>query len=69
SLEEKGLVKREEATYEGNRTYFIDTPEADYSLLLAGNMLSPFVGSDDVDPIESDAFTQWILELSAEENS
>lgn len=69
SLEEKDLILREEATYEGHSTYYLKSPFPDYSLLLAGDMLSPFVGNDDLDPIESDAFTQWILELAAEENA
>ncbi|MDY6779572.1 MAG: MarR family transcriptional regulator [Halobacteria archaeon] len=68
SLEEEDLIRREEVAYEGNRTYLIrpKNQSRDYSLLVAGEMLSPFVGTDDIDPIESDAFTQWILELSAE---
>lgn len=69
SLEEKDLIEREEATYDGHRTYLLKSPLPDYSLLLAGDMLSPFVGNDDLDPVESDAFTQWILELAAEKNA
>ncbi len=68
NLEDDELVIREEATHEGHRTYLVRPTrrDRDYTLLLAGNMLSPFVGSDEMDPIESDAFTQWILELSAD---
>ena len=68
-LEDRGIVEREDATHEGHTTYLIKPTqlELDYSLLLAGDMLSPFAGAEDIDPIESDAFTQWILELAAEE--
>lgn len=38
----------------------------DFSLLMAGDMLSPFVGEDDIDP-QSGAFTQWIMKLAYEE--
>lgn len=68
SLAEKGLVEREETVYEGHNTYFI-TPIArdlDFSLLMAGDMLSPFIGEEEVDP-ESDAFSQWIMNLAYSE--
>lgn len=35
----------------------------DFSLLMAGDMLSPFVGEENVDP-QSDAFSQWIMSLA-----
>jgi DNA-binding MarR family transcriptional regulator len=68
SLAEKGLVQREETVYEGHNTYFI-TPAArdlDFSLLMAGDMLSPFIGDEEVDP-HSDAFSQWVMNLAYEE--
>lgn len=68
TLQERGLIEREESVYDGHRTYFL-TPQnvkLDYSLLVAGDMLSPFIGNEDLDPIESDAFTQWVLELAYE---
>jgi len=67
SLLEDGLVNREEAVYEGHRTYHISpaTRDLDFSLLMADDMLSPFVGEDDVDP-RSDAFSQWIMNLAYE---
>jgi hypothetical protein len=35
---------------------------------MAGNRLSPLVGTDgDIDPIEAEAFTQWLFELTQEE--
>jgi hypothetical protein len=70
ALEEAGLVERESAVYQGNTTYYL-TPvirdeDLDFSLLMAGDMLSPFVGEEDVDP-RSDAFSQWIMNLVYEE--
>jgi hypothetical protein len=68
ALLEDGLVNREEAVYQGHRTYFVSpaTRDLDFSLLMAGDMLSPFVGEDDIDP-RSDAFSQWIMNLAYEE--
>jgi DNA-binding MarR family transcriptional regulator len=68
SLSENGLIEREEATYKGNRTYHL-APAArdlDFSLLMAGDQLSPFVDEEDVDP-QDDAFSQWIMSLAFEE--
>ena len=67
SLLEKNLVEREETVYEGHNTYFI-TPTArdlDFTLLMAGDMLSPFIGEEEIDP-NSDAFSQWIMNLAYE---
>jgi DNA-binding MarR family transcriptional regulator len=68
SLAEKGLIRREEATYQGNRTYHLSPRprDLDFSLLMAGDMLSPFVGEENVDP-RDDAFSQWIMSLAFEE--
>ena len=70
SLEEVGLVEREKAVYEGNTTYLIKPvirdEDLEYAFLMAGDMLSPFVGEEDVDP-RSDAFSQWIMNLVYEE--
>ncbi|GAA0265934.1 helix-turn-helix transcriptional regulator [Halobacterium noricense] len=69
-LEEKGFVEREETVHEGNTTYLItpviDERALDFSLLMAGEMLSPFVGEEEVDA-QSDAFSQWIMNLAYEE--
>lgn len=68
SLLEKEMIQREEAVYEGHRTYYL-TPLAkdlDFSLLMAGDRLSPFVGEEDVDPL-GDAFSQWIMTLAYED--
>ena len=67
-LVEKELVGREETVYKGHNTYFI-TPTArdlDFTLLMAGDMLSPFIGEEEVDP-NSDAFSQWIMNLAYQE--
>ena len=65
TLVEKELVDREETVYNGHNTYYI-TPTArdlDFTLLMAGDMLSPFIGEEEVDP-NSDAFSQWIMSLA-----
>ncbi|MFC7155064.1 helix-turn-helix transcriptional regulator [Halomarina halobia] len=65
SLVEKDLIDREETVYEGHNTYYL-TPTAkdlDFSLLMAGDMLSPFVADDELDT-RSDAFSQWIMRLA-----
>jgi DNA-binding MarR family transcriptional regulator len=68
SLVEQDLIDREDAVYAGHNTYLL-TPTArdlDFSLLMAGDMLSPFIGEEEVDP-ESDAFSQWLMNLAYEE--
>jgi len=62
------LIEREETVYQGHNTYLL-TPTArdlDFSLLMAGDMLSPFIGEEEIDP-ESDAFSQWLMNLAYEE--
>jgi len=68
SLADKGLIQREETVYQGHNTYHL-TPaprDLDFSLLMAGDMLSPFIGDEEVDP-HSDAFSQWVMNLAYEE--
>jgi predicted transcriptional regulator len=70
SLEEADLIEREQTVHEGNTTYYV-TPvrhdeDMDFSTLMAGDMLSPFVGEEEVDP-QSDAFSQWIMNLAYED--
>jgi len=68
SLAKQGLIQREEAVYEGHNTYLL-TPaprDLEFSLLMAGDMLPPFVGDEEVDP-NSDAFSQWLMNLAYEE--
>jgi len=68
SLVEKDLVNREEAVYKGHNTYFISPTarDLDFRLLMAGDMISPFVGEEEVDP-NSNTFSQWIMNLAYEE--
>ena len=69
-LEDLGLVERSETVYQGHNTYHItpvlDPRDLDFSLLMAGDMLSPFVGDEEIDP-QSDAFSQWVMSLAYEE--
>ena len=70
SLEEKGLIEREETVYDGHNTYFIepvlDPMDLDFGLLMAGDMLSPFIGDEEVNP-HNDRFTGWIMNLAYED--
>ena len=67
-LGELGLINREETVYQGHNTYFLEPAarDLDFSLLMAGDMLSPFIGEEDIDP-QSDAFSQWLMNLAYEE--
>jgi len=68
SLVEEDLVEREETVYDGHNTYYI-TPmsrDLDFSLLMAGETLSPFVADEDADA-NDDAFSRWIMNLAYEE--
>jgi DNA-binding MarR family transcriptional regulator len=69
-LEKAGLVDREETVYDGHNTYFISPTarDLDFSLLMAGDMLSPFIGEEEVDA-NGDAFSQWVMNLAYEEYS
>jgi DNA-binding MarR family transcriptional regulator len=68
SLVEKDLIEREETVYQGHNTYYLTPMARDlkFSLLMAGDRLSPFVGDEEIDP-HSDAFTQWLMSLAYEE--
>lgn len=69
-LEEMELVERTETVYDGHNTYYIapvlDPRDLDFALLMAGDLLSPFVGDEEIDP-QSDAFSQWVMTLAYEE--
>ena len=68
SLTEQDLIQREETVYDGHNTYHL-TPaprDLDFSLLMAGDMLSPFVGDDEVNA-HSDTFSQFVMNLAYEE--
>ncbi|MXR52135.1 MarR family transcriptional regulator [Halovenus sp. WSH3] len=68
SLVEKDLIDREETVHEGHNTYYLSPTAADldFSLLMAGDMLSPFIGDEEIDE-QSDAFSQWVMNLAYEE--
>lgn len=66
-LAQNELIERHDTVYNGHNTYLL-TPAArdlDFSLLMAGDMLSPFVGEEEIDA-QSDAFSQWIMNLAYE---
>lgn len=65
ALVEAELIKRQEAVYQGHTTYFLEPAprDLDFSLLMAGDMLSPFIGEEDIDA-RSDAFSQWVMNLA-----
>ena len=68
SLDEKGLIERKKAKNENNRQSYElkiakkDPKELDFSLLMAGNYMSPFIGEDKID-IHSEQFNQWLMNL------
>ncbi len=68
TLLDQELIRREETVYQGHNTYYLmpAAEDLDFSLLMAGDMLSPFVGEEELDP-QSDAFSQWIMNLVYEE--
>ncbi|MGQ4555923.1 MarR family transcriptional regulator [Halobellus sp. GM3] len=63
-----GLIEREETVYDGHNTYHLEPAARDlnFSLLMAGDMLSPFIGEEEINP-NSDAFSQWLMNLAYEE--
>jgi len=68
ALANKELIQREETVYEGHNTYYL-TPaprDLDFSLLMAGDQLSPFIGDEEVDA-RGDAFSQWVMSLAYNE--
>ena len=68
SLVQSGLIERSDTIYEGHNTYYLEPTARDlnFSLLMAGDMLSPFIGEEEVDA-RSDAFSQWLMNLAYEE--
>ncbi len=67
TLLEEELIERFETVYKGNRTYFLRpiSRDLDFSLLMAGDMLSPLIGEESVDET-SDRFSQWVMQLAFE---
>ncbi|WP_436924550.1 helix-turn-helix transcriptional regulator [Halosimplex amylolyticum] len=68
SLADQDLIQREETVYNGHNTYYLEPAarDLDFSLLMAGDMLSPFVGDDEVNA-HSDTFSQFVMKLAYEE--
>ncbi|MFD1571974.1 helix-turn-helix transcriptional regulator [Halorubrum laminariae] len=68
ALADSGLIQREETVYDGHNTYYLEPAprDLDFSLLMADDMLSPFIGEEEVDP-QADAFSQWMMNLAYEE--
>ncbi len=67
-LSENNFIKREK---DNAGKYVLkpvkkDPKDLDFSLLLAGNEISPFIRDDDVD-IKGDRFTNWLMNLMYEE--
>jgi DNA-binding Lrp family transcriptional regulator len=67
-LSEADLIEREETVYNGHNTYLLKPTARDleFSLLMAGDLLSPFIGEEEIDP-NSDAFSQWLMNLAYED--
>ena len=63
-LLEAELIERTETVYDGRKTYYLEPTkiDLDYRLLMAGDMLSPLIGEDNVD-LQSDVFSQWVMNL------
>ena len=68
TLSENDLIDREETVYNGHNTYYLSpkSQDLDFSLLMAGDMLSPFIGDEEVNP-QSDTFSQWVMNLAYED--
>jgi DNA-binding MarR family transcriptional regulator len=68
SLANQELIQREEAVYNGHNTYYLSpvAKDLEFSLLMAGDMLSPFIGDEEADA-HSDSFSQWVMSLAYEE--
>jgi hypothetical protein len=57
-----------DTVYDGHNTYYLEPAprDLDFSLLMADDMLSPFIGEEEVDA-QADAFSQWMMNLAYEE--
>ncbi len=62
------LIEREETVYNGHNTYYLTprTRDLDFSLLMAGDQLSPFIGEEEANH-RSDEFSQFLMNLAFEE--
>ncbi len=68
TLVEHELIEREETVYQGHNTYYLSprTRDLDFSLLMAGDQLSPFIGEEEANH-RDDEFSQFIMNLAFEE--
>jgi len=68
SLLDEELITREQTVYNNRKTYHLEptAEELDFRLLMAGDMLSPLIGNEEIDP-QSDAFSQWLMNLQYDE--
>lgn len=68
-LDDEGLIQREKTIYDGHNTYLLKpiykAKNLNFSLLMAGTEISPFIGEDNIDYM-SDAFTSWLMILKNE---
>ena len=64
SLLDEKLITREQTVYNNRKTYYLEptAEELDFRLLMAGDILSPLIGNEEIDP-QSDAFSQWLMNL------
>jgi len=66
-LEEEGAIERNEIVYSANNTYMVlpASKHLDFSLLIAGEQLSPFVGASEPEGIDStsEEFTSFLFGL------
>lgn len=70
NIEDKEKIRRVETTHNRRRTFYLSPMprDLDFSLLMAGEKISPFVGTDEgLDPLTSAEFTEWILNLTQTE--
>ena len=68
SLLDEELITREQTVYNNRKTYYLEptAEELDFRLLMAGDILSPLIGNEEIDP-QSDAFSQWLMNLQYDE--
>jgi len=68
-LEDEGLIERTSTVYNGHNTYELQpiyhARDLDFTLLMAGNMISPFIGEEETDA-HSESFTKWLMNLTEE---
>jgi len=68
ALLDEELITREQTVHNSRKTYYLEptAEELDFRLLMAGDMLSPLIGNEEIDP-QSDSFSQWLMNLRYDE--